>query len=390
MTRLAALVLLFAGPRQELRVSADFPGGSVKVEGIEAGAIRVLPAARPDRGWVCWWYFKVQGLAPGQKLVLDVGGGVWATPDRAFWSVDDRDWKQTAPGAREKGRIRYAVEAAAETMWFAWGPPFLLRHAREAVEQAEKGCAYARTFELAKSRDGHSVPALRVSQPGVPDAERLGTWVQARQHAWETGGSWVCRGFLDWIVSDDPRAEALRKKAQVSVVPVMDADNVERGAGGKEGKPQDHNRDWSDSPHWPEVRAAQEEIRKLNAEGRFDFFIDLHNPASGDRSPFFFVPPPGLLSEKGKRNLDRFLAAAKEEIAGPLAYRGLTKESGPSYDKNWEKISKNWVAKNARDHAVALTLETSWNTPQSTAENYRRVGRELGLALERFLRDPVR
>jgi hypothetical protein len=35
---------------------------------------------------------------------------------------------------------------------------------------------------------------------------------------------------------------------------------------------------------------------------------------------------------------------------------------------------------------VALTLETAWNTPQSTQENYQRLGRELGLAVERHLR----
>jgi hypothetical protein len=387
MVTLVALVGLAA---QDLRVSSDFPGGSALVEGIDGPVIRVLPAARPDRGWVCWWYFKVEGLAPGEKLALDVGGGVWATPDRAFWSVDDREWKQTPPGERGKSRIRYTVEARAKTMWFAWGPPFVLRHAREAVEEGARASPHAKVFELARSRDGHSVPALRVSQPGAPDSERLGIWVQARQHAWESGGSWVCRGFLDWAVSDDPRAEALRKKAVISIVPVMDADNAERGAGGKEQKPQDHNRDWSAEPHWPEVRAAQAEIRKLDADGRFDFFIDLHNPAAGDKSPFFFVPPASLLSEKGKRNLDRFLAAAREEIAGPLRYKGLTKESGPSYDKNWEKISKNWVARNTRDHVLALTLETSWNTPESTAENYRRVGRELGLSIERAFREPGR
>ncbi len=37
-----------------------------------------------------------------------------------------------------------------------------------------------------------------------------------------------------------------------------------------------------------------------------------------------------------------------------------------------------------------MTLETSWNTAHSTPDGYRRVGTELGLALERFLREPVR
>ena len=37
---------------------------------------------------------------------------------------------------------------------------------------------------------------------------------------------------------------------------------------------------------------------------------------------------------------------------------------------------------------MAVCLETAWNTPASTAENYLRVGRELGLAIARYLQEP--
>lgn len=382
--RVLLLALCLFPQEPPLRVVADFPGGSAKVEGVEGRTVRVLPAAHPERGWACWWYFRLEGIPAGEPITLDVGGGVWATPDRAAWSLDGKEWKHTPPGVREKTRIRYTLEVPAKAAWFAWGPPYVLKDAAAAVERAAKALPEAKAFELCKSRDGHSVPAVRFPSS---DPARLGIWVQARQHAWESGGSWVCQGFLDWIASDDPRALELRKKAEIVVVPVMDADNVERGAGGKEQKPQDHNRDWSDAPHWPEVRAAQAEIKRMDAEGRFDFFIDLHNPGAGDKSPFFFVSPADMLSEKGRANLRRFLDGAKEEIVGPLKHKGMVRESGKDYDpKNWERISKNWVSKNAKPHVVALTLETSWNTPESSAENYRRVGRELGLAIERYFR----
>ncbi len=386
--RAALLLLLVASQETSLRVVADFPGGSAKVEGVDARTVRVLPAAHPNRGWTCWWYFKLEGIPAGEEITLDVGGGVWATPDRAAWSLDGKEWKHTPAGVREKTRIRYTLKVPAKEAWFAWGPPYVLADAQAAVDRAAKALPEAKPFELATCRDGHSVPAVRI---GPPEPGRFGIWVQARQHAWESGSSWVGQGFIDWIVSDDPRAAEVRKKSFITVVPVMDADNVQRGAGGKEGKPQDHNRDWSDDPHWPEVRAAQAEIRKMDAGGGFDLFIDLHNPAAGDKSPFFFASPKEVLSEKGRANLRRFLDCAREEIVGPLRHKGLVRESGKSYDpKNWERSSKNWVSKHAKDHAVALTLETSWNTPESTAENYRRVGRELGLAIEKYFRTSPR
>ena len=55
--------------RAEVKVSAEFPGGSVKVESVDAGSrvLRFKPAAHKNRGWDCWWYFKVSGLGPGAE-----------------------------------------------------------------------------------------------------------------------------------------------------------------------------------------------------------------------------------------------------------------------------------------------------------------------------------
>jgi len=397
----ALAAVLFADPgsaalpapaENRLIVSAAFSGGSARVEGVDQDSrtIRILPGGPAERGWVCWWFFKVEGIKKGETLILDVGGGVWATPDQAFFSLDNKEWQQLPAGERQKDRIIYKQRINAVEAWFAWGPPFVLADARELVERAAKASPHARPFELCKSKDGRAVPALRVAQPGVKDDERLGIWVQARQHAWESGSSWVCRGFVDWLVSEDERAQALRRKAVITVVPIMDVDNVERGAGGKNQKPHDHNRDWGKEPVWPEVQAAIEQLRAQSRAKRLDLFMDLHNPGPGDRQPFFFVPPADVLTPPGRQNHDAFLEAARKEITGPLKLAPQPRESGPKYDPSWEKISGNWVARNGPGHVVAVCLETAWNTPQSTPENYRRVGRELGLAVERYLREPVR
>src|SRR5438477_533546 len=66
-------------------------------------------------------------------------------------------------------------------------------------------------------------------------------WIQARQHAWESGASWVARGLLEWLLSEDADAIWLRHHAEVFVVPIMDVDNAATGNGGKEADPRDHN-----------------------------------------------------------------------------------------------------------------------------------------------------
>ena len=98
--------------------------------------------------------------------------------------------------------------------------------------------------------------------------------------------------------------------------------------------PQDHNRDWSDTPYHAEVTAAQQLLARYAA-----------------------VKP---------------------------------RTNGPSYDRLWQQISINWVAAHGNPFTVSVTLETPWNTPYSTSAGYRVVGRDLAQTIEKFLRDDPR
>ncbi len=369
----------------EIQVETDFPGGSAKVASIDQikRVVTLSPTPHPGKGFVCWWYAKVSGLQVGETLSIDVGEAPWATPDQAVYSVDNTIWKQTKPGVREGKRIRYEIKSPAREIWVAWGAPYLLEQAQRSVELAAKH-KFVEAIELCQTRGGNPTPALVVTE--APDSpERIGIWIQARQHAWESGASWVCHGFIKWIVSSDPKAQAIRKKSLITIVPIMDIDNVQLGAGGKSQKPQDHNRDWSDEPHWKAVAAAQSAIRDQDQNGRFDLFIDLHNPSASDKFPYYYIPPRDQLTPVGQQNLEAFLSLSKTNITGPLAYKGRATESGPKYDrKAWMFISKNWVATHTHPHVVAVTLETAWNTPQSTVMNYEQVGKQLGQTIGNY------
>ncbi len=391
-----------ASPLPQLVVELDFANGNGQVELLDqkTRTIRLRPIEHPQRGWACWWYIKVTGIRPGETITLDVGKAPWATPTRAAFSLDNCNWRQTTAGTRQQNRIVYRQRVDANEAWFAWGPPFGLNDAIALTEWAAGQIPQTQAFVLGQTRGGQSIPALHVGATSAETGQPCGppqdgappqhdpphtVWIQARQHAWEAGSSWVCKGLVNWLASADPRVESLRNQAQLFIVPIMDVDNVQLGAGGKNQHPQDHNRDWSDAPHWPAVRAATDRIRALDREGRFDVFVDLHNPGAQDAAPFFFVSPRKLLTDKGQRNLSRLLAAAEVEIVGPLAFTGIARESGPGYDANWRQISKNWVSFNTREHVVAVTLETTWNSAESTITGYETVGRQLGRALQRYL-----
>lgn len=385
-TLVLALAWTWATPtlRAALSVHTDFPGGSGAVLNLDESSQTLVldPTDHPERGWRCWWYVRLEGIDTTRPLTLEVGLAPWATPDQASWSMDGRHWQQTPPGKREGRRIRYTWNLPQSTAWIAWGPPFVLQDAQDLLNQMKMALPDLVTVDnLATTREGHPTPMLRIrAREGLPCL-----WIQARQHAWESGASWVARGLGEWLISSDPAAIDLRTRAEIVFVPIMDVDNAQRGAGGKNQVPQDHNRDWSDAPHWHAVAAAQKELSRIASEGRLQAFIDLHNPAAGDRRPFFFVPPGEVLNPEAQRQLQRFLLLAREHISGPLALAEAPRVSGAAYDpKAWKQISKNWVAALGTD-AVSVTLETSWNNPASTTDGYRTVGRQLGQTLQAWL-----
>lgn len=400
----------------KLRFSSGFEGGSGDLLQLsqEKQHVRFRPSSDPRFGWPCWWCFRLDGIDPGRPITFEVdatgvrkadGGNQqadgqplapsWMMPRQAFYSTDGENWEQTDAGVRagEGGgsRMAWTATVATTTAWFAWGPRFVPSDAQSLVDRIAEESPHAEAFELARTREGRSVPALKFSAvDDAADEARYGVWIQARQHAWESGSSWVCRGLTEWLAGDDPSAAWLRRRADVVIVPIMDIDNTYRGAGGKGQLPQDHNRDWSETPHWRSTAAAMQGIRDLDEAGRFDLFVDLHNPAPGDQQPYFFYPPDKELSERGRRNGVAFFEACREEIIGPLTLSPRRRISGKAYDPIlWERISKNWVVANTSEHVVAVTLETAWNTPASNQHGYLTVGRQLGGAISGYLQgDP--
>ena len=199
----------------------------------------------------------------------------------------------------------------------------------------------------------------------------------------------MAQGFAEWVVSDSPDAIWLRKHAEIFIVPIMDIDNTATGNGGKDAFPQDHNRDWSREPHWKETAAAQRMIEKLVKEDRMDVFLDLHNPGPGDPT-FFFTLPDDQLNKLAIPLRNRFIELTYSRVSKinpPFLMNDKPKPAGVGYTPKWQEMSANWVSMKGNPHTVGLCLETSWDTPSSTTEGYRKVGASLGAGLKDYLNE---
>jgi hypothetical protein len=57
-----------------LRLLSDFEGASVHDVTIDqtARSTSFMPGGDPVPGWPCWWYFRVDGIAPGETITVRV------------------------------------------------------------------------------------------------------------------------------------------------------------------------------------------------------------------------------------------------------------------------------------------------------------------------------
>lgn len=389
MNSIAAICLWAAtAVGADLELNTKFPGGSGVIEKLDQvnRSLTIRPSPHQDAGWECWWNFELSGIMPGEELTVTVQSMAFGLARCASYSYDGKTWQQTPAGVLAKGQITYKLKFEREKVWLAWGPPFQLSDANALIARTIERNVGATKFELARTKGDRPVSAVRWDPPAKDGIKRRGLWLQARQHAWESGSSWVGAGLVDWLASDEAAAKSLRATTRIVYVPIMDVDNVERGAGGKDQKPHDHNRDWSAEPVFAAVRAAQKGIQDMDEAGEFNLFIDLHNPAPNDLKPFFYAVPANLLSPARAEKQTQWLKAAEEFLgAEKLGLAKNIKESGPGYHPLWRQISKTWVVDNTRDSVVAVTLETSWNTPHSTQEGYQAYGRALGRAIQAYL-----
>ena len=136
----ALLCLLAVTARGELRVLTDFEGGNAEVVKLDQATktLRIMPALHEGRGWPCWWYFKVDGLKPGELFTLEVQAqtkpfrdsqvlaAAWCQPKHAWLSSDGETWSPSDAGTLSADKVmRYTLKPATASLRLAWGPPFV-------------------------------------------------------------------------------------------------------------------------------------------------------------------------------------------------------------------------------------------------------------------------
>ena len=125
----------------------------------------------------------------------------------------------------------------------------------------------------------------------VDDRDKVAVWLQARQHAWESGTSFVMEGALRFITSDDPKARALRRRTVFLFTPMVDPDGCATGQVRFNANGFDVNRHWDEVDlrdkrylaRMPEIWYVKKAIVSRVESGRpIHLMINLHNTETGE------------------------------------------------------------------------------------------------------------
>ncbi|CAB3250426.1 unnamed protein product [Arctia plantaginis] len=104
--------------------------------------------------------------------------------------------------------------------------------------------------------------------------------VIARTHGGEPPSSFICQGFLDYLLSSSEKAVALRNNIVLEVIPMLNPDGVFLGNQRSDLLGSDLNRCWNRATKFahPALIAVEELVQKLASEKhvQLDFIIDIH------------------------------------------------------------------------------------------------------------------
>ena len=241
---IAAISLLAsagAAPESEpIRFNINFEGASLgQIEPIGETAFRCHVKGQQDEHGrnrqASWYFFRIDGARDrdltltmtdfvgeynGKPGACAMGPGILpvASDDGEHWRpITEVTWDDHAKEATIRLRPKH------DAIWIAHQPPYTTRRLSRLLEQADR-CDDARIEVIGKTAMGRDLHLVTVTAADVDDRDKVTVWLQARQHAWESGTSYVMEGALRFITSDDPKARALRRKVVFLFTPMVDPD----------------------------------------------------------------------------------------------------------------------------------------------------------------------
>jgi len=288
-------------------LSKAFEGGSLgKVEKLGETVFRCFVEGQHDeRGrnrQANWYYFRMDGVKDRDMTITltdflgeynDQPGACSMNADTIPVYSDDGERWQHFPAmdwndATKEATLKF--RPANNAIWIAHVPPYTHSRLLGLLEQINQS-PQALVEVIGKTVQGRDLHLVTVTNFEKPEEGKQTVWLQARQHAWEAGTSYVMEGALRFVTSRDPRAAKLRDQVVFKFTPMMDPDGCAQGRVRFNANGYDVNRHWDGMDlrrkelleRMPEIWYVKKAILGWVDSGRrIDLMINLHNTETSE------------------------------------------------------------------------------------------------------------
>ena len=307
----AALVFCtFTIASAQITLHTNFESGSLDLGSSSVSVTDVTLRGVEVPYWVNryrWIYFRaegVDGLQPNFQIGSSgnrFGGGLSGHP--FFYTYDQQEWFKFDNNSGTNSDYNFSNNSAftEDDVYVAYSIPYLVTRTDQRVLEWSASEFVSPTTSANSSLAVGTI--ANTTAYGLSDLNLYGlkitdeTVVTPKQkvlmvtgnHSAEMGGTWAFEGMVDFILSDDPRATYLRKRAEFYVYPQVDP--LGRTEGNYRANSQnlgelpgqfsgDHNRFWDsaiteDNGGYTEIDIFDSAI-KLDTGGDVDFSFDFH------------------------------------------------------------------------------------------------------------------
>lgn len=165
-----------------------------------------------------------------------------------------------------------------DPVWIAYAHPFpysrfLLQMARVSDRE------YAMVQTLSTTAEGRDIRMVSITDPDIPAEGKKIILILTMQHAGEDAGGYLVEGLINFLLSEDPTAQRVRKDFIYHIIPMMNPDGIFNGITRYNSAMEDLNNIWlDDTKAQPEVSGVKKWAEQWYKTGKkIDLFIDVHN-----------------------------------------------------------------------------------------------------------------
>ncbi len=271
-----------------------------------------------------WYSFRVEDAGASEIILdlVDLPGEYNYRPNRGavtgdtppVISYNGRDWRHVEHFEYDANepRLRLRVVPLAPRFWIAHTPPYT----NENLDRLRAAIPSGSEERIGVTPEGR--PLVLWTLGSGPKT----VWLMVRQHAWESGTSWVAEGLVRRLSGADAHAERLRREVTWKILPLCDPDGVARGRVRFNAKGFDLNRNWDvrDPGTMPEIAAQYGAIQAwIRSGNKIDLFLTLHNTETGE---FLEGPPAGAVLDQLLARHTSFDPSQPLRPIAPIAGKG--------------------------------------------------------------------